>query len=71
MIILDVKSCSLLFSFKFDKLVMYEMFVFGMTEHKKGWYLISSFYQRKISSSQTLLSSKNIMLGFVITECQV
>ena len=36
MIIFDVESCSLLFPFKFDKMGMYKVFIFGMPERKKG-----------------------------------
>ena len=44
-----------------------EIFIFGITELNHGWYLISIIYHRKISLSQPLLSSKNIILRFVIT----
>ena len=71
MIIFDFESFSLLFSFKFGKMGIYEMFMFGMTEHNHGWSLIYSIYQRKISLSQPLLSSKNIILRFVITAHQL
>ena len=48
MIIFGVESCSLLFSFKFDKTGMYKMFIFGMKEHNKGWSLTSGISQHKI-----------------------
>ena len=66
-----VESCSLLFYFKFDQMGMHKNFIFGMIERKKGWSLTSIISQRKISLSQTLLSSNNIILRFLITAHQV
>ena len=71
MIIFDVESCSLLFYSKFEKMGTYKMFIFFMTERTKGLSLTSSIYQRKVSLSKPLLSSKNIILRFAITARQV
>ena len=48
MIVFDVESCLLLFYFEFDKMVVYKMFIFYMTEFKKYCFLTYIIYQRKI-----------------------
>ena len=70
MIIFDVESRSLSLYSKL-KMRTYKMFIFDVIESKKQCLLTSSSFQGKISSSQPLLSSKNIILGFVITARQV